>query len=134
MRQPQWLEDRTIDRHDVPRCRHQGEAQLVLELEEVVRIGHDQIISNGLIISTLIIMSSSDRVPLRTRIREAGGLYRWFNKNLIRLAGPAAVGPYETAPPPTASQRAERACPLCGMPMAAHEIDRTGPKTLMHCP
>lgn len=78
--------------------------------------------------------NSSDRVPLRARIREAGGLYRWFNKNLIRLAGPAAVGPYEAAPPPTAAQRAERACPLCGHPMTEHVIDRSGPKPLMHCP
>ncbi len=85
--------------------------------------------------STLSIMAnSSDRVPLRTRIREAGGLYKWFNTNLIRLAGPAAVGPYEPTPPPTSAQRAERACPLCGHAMTEHTIDRSGPKPLMHCP
>lgn len=78
--------------------------------------------------------NGSERPRLRERIREAGGLYRWFNTNLIKLAGPAAVGPYEATPPPTAAQRAERACPLCGHAMTEHVIDRTGPKPLMHCP
>ena len=76
----------------------------------------------------------SDRPPLRERIREAGGLYSWFNKNLIRFAGPASVGPYEATPPPSAAERAERACPLCGEPMTQHTIDRSGPKPLMTCP
>ncbi|MFD4960986.1 hypothetical protein [Microbacterium sp. NPDC058389] len=72
--------------------------------------------------------------PLRERVREAGGWYLWFNTKLIRLAGPAAVGPYETTPPPTAAERAERACPLCGAPITEHTFDRSGPKPLMHCP
>ncbi|MFD5225792.1 hypothetical protein ACFWHT_09260 [Microbacterium sp. NPDC058342] len=76
----------------------------------------------------------SERVPLRTRIREAGGLYAWFNSRLIRLAGPASVGPYESTLPPSAEERAQRACPLCGEPMNLHTIDRAGPKPLMHCP
>lgn len=75
-----------------------------------------------------------ERAPLRDRIREAGGFYAWANTNLIRFAGPASVGPYEKTPPPTPAQRAERACPLCGAPMTAHEIDRSGPKPLVHCP
>ena len=73
-------------------------------------------------------------VPLRTRIREAGGLYAWFNTNLIRIAGPASVGTYEPTLPPSAEERAKRGCPLCGEPMNQHEIDRSGPKPLMHCP
>lgn len=77
--------------------------------------------------------SASDR-PLRERVREAGGWYAWINAKLIRLAGPASVGPYETTPPPTAAERAERACPLCGAPMTQHTFDRSGPKPLMHCP
>jgi len=76
----------------------------------------------------------SDSRPLRERVREAGGWYLWFNTKLIRLAGPAAVGPYETTPPPTAAERAERACPLCGAPITQHTFDRSGPKPLMHCP
>lgn len=75
-----------------------------------------------------------DRPSLRTRIREAGGLYAWFNSWLVRFAGPASVGPYESTPPPSAAERAERGCPLCGHPMNEHEIDRSGPKPLMHCP
>ncbi|MDQ7877980.1 hypothetical protein Q9R08_08360 [Microbacterium sp. QXD-8] len=74
------------------------------------------------------------RRPLRERVREAGGWYAYLNANLIRVAGPAAVGPYETAPPPTAAERAERACPLCGAPISQHTFDRSGPKPLMHCP
>jgi len=72
--------------------------------------------------------------PLSERVREAGGWYAWINAKLIRIAGPASVGPYETTPPPSAQERAERACPLCGQPMTAHTFDRSGPKPLMHCP
>lgn len=79
-------------------------------------------------------MTRKDAVPLRRRIRDAGGLYAWINSSLIRVAGPASVGPYETAPPPTPAERAERACPLCGAAMTAHTFDRTGPKPIMHCP
>ena len=77
---------------------------------------------------------AADRRPLRERVREAGGWYAWFNTTLIRMAGPAAVGPYETTPPPTDAERAERGCPLCGAPIAQHTFDRSGPKPLMHCP
>lgn len=79
-------------------------------------------------------MSDSPRASLRDRIREAGGLYTWINRTLIRWAGPASVGPYEATPPPSAAERAQRACPLCGHAMNEHEIDRSGPKPLMHCP
>jgi hypothetical protein len=74
---------------------------------------------------------SPDRPPLRERVRAAGGLYSWFNRNLVRLAGPAAVGPYDKTPEPV---RTERPCPLCGAPMSQHTFDRTGPKPLMFCP
>ncbi len=75
-----------------------------------------------------------DHRPLRERVREAGGWYAYLNAKLIRLAGPAAVGPYETTPPPSAAERAEHACPLCGAPISRHTFDRSGPKPLMHCP
>jgi len=77
---------------------------------------------------------SEPRTPLRQQIREAGGLYSWLNSTLIKWAGPAAVGPYEKTLPPSDEERAQRACPLCGLPMTEHVIDRTGPKPLMHCP
>lgn len=67
----------------------------------------------------------------RKRVQDAGGLYAWVNATLIRAAGPAAVGPYETTPEP---ERTSRPCPLCGAPMTEHTIDRSGPKPLMHCP
>ncbi|MCT9001163.1 hypothetical protein [Microbacterium memoriense] len=71
------------------------------------------------------------RRPLRERVRAAGGWYAYLNSNLIRVAGPASVGPYDTDPEPV---RTERACPLCGHAMSEHTFDRSGPKPLMHCP
>lgn len=70
-------------------------------------------------------------VPLRERVRRAGGWYAYLNARLITVAGPAAVGPYDTEPEP---QRTDRPCPLCGAPMTAHTFERSGPKPLMHCP
>nr|WP_165138385.1 hypothetical protein [Microbacterium endophyticum] len=74
---------------------------------------------------------SSGKQSLRTRVRAAGGWYSWINASLIKAAGPASVGPYETSPEPA---RTARPCPLCGAPMNAHTFDRTGTKPLMHCP
>lgn len=73
----------------------------------------------------------TEKKSLRVRVREAGGLYAWFNTNLIRFAGPPSVGPYETEPP---ESPVAKACPLCGFPMNEHTFDRSGPKPLMHCP
>lgn len=73
----------------------------------------------------------ADDRPLRERVREAGGWYSYWNSRLIKVAGPASVGPYETTPEP---ERAGRPCPLCGHPMSAHDFDRSGPKPIMHCP
>lgn len=78
--------------------------------------------------------NTPEKLPLRARIRQAGGLYAWFNSWLIRFAGPASVGPYESTLPPSAEERAERPCPLCGKPMNQHTFDREGPKPLMQCP
>lgn len=75
--------------------------------------------------------NNSPSPPLRARVREAGGWYAWINAHLVRLAGPASVGPYETTPEPA---REERPCPLCGAPMSRHGFDRSGPKPLMYCP
>lgn len=75
--------------------------------------------------------SPAARPALRERVRAAGGWYAYLNSRLIRFAGPASVGPYDTDPEPV---RTERACPLCGQPMSAHTFDRSGAKPLMHCP
>lgn len=72
-----------------------------------------------------------ERPRFRERVRAAGGWYAYWNSRLIRYAGPASVGPYETEPEPV---RTERACPLCGKPMSAHTFDRSGERPLMHCP
>lgn len=71
------------------------------------------------------------KIPLRQRIREAGGLYQWFNTSLIRVAGPAAVGPYDD---PAAEPTGPALCPICRATMDSHSIDRSGPKPLLHCP
>ncbi|MWB97758.1 hypothetical protein [Agromyces seonyuensis] len=70
------------------------------------------------------------RRDLRSEVRDAGGFYHWWNRWLVRFAGPPQVGPYETTPPPPVAQ----VCPVCGAPLAAHEIDRTGARTFMRCP
>lgn len=92
-----------------------------------------------LIVSTLRGMDDAGvpnetKSSLRARIKEAGGWYAYFNTKLIKFAGPAAVGPYEKTPAPSPEARAQSACPLCAKPIAEHTFDRSGPKTLMHCP
>lgn len=79
----------------------------------------------------LMALTDPERPPLRERVREAGGWYAYWNSRLIRFAGPASVGPYDTEPEPV---RTERACPLCGQPMSTHTFDRSGTKPLMTCP
>ncbi|MEJ1155335.1 hypothetical protein [Microbacterium marmarense] len=84
-------------------------------------------------------MSESDAAAenptsLRERVRAAGGWYAWVNASLIRMGGPASVGPYEKTPPPSEAQRAERPCPLCGAPITAHAFDRSRDKPVMVCP
>ncbi|MDZ8276169.1 hypothetical protein R2Q81_09460 [Microbacterium aquimaris] len=72
-----------------------------------------------------------EREGLRARVRAAGGWYAYLNARLIRVAGPASVGPYDTTPEPS---RHERPCPLCRQAMSSHTVDRSGPKPLLHCP
>lgn len=73
----------------------------------------------------------AEKSPLRERVRAAGGWYQYLNSRLIRLAGPASVGPYDTEPEPV---RTARPCPLCGAAMSEHTVDRSGPKPLLRCP
>ena len=81
----------------------------------------------------LIATMKDDEIPFE-KVRTAISKDPALTAKLIRLAGPAAVGPYETTPPPSAAERAERACPLCGAPITQHTFDRSGPKPLMTCP
>ena len=57
----------------------------------------------------------------------------WWDRlnNLLRpYIGPPPLGPYDQAPEvhPTG-------CPICGMPMAEHVVERTDNRpTRLHCP
>ncbi|WP_221584211.1 hypothetical protein [Microbacterium sp. G2-8] len=61
--------------------------------------------------------------PLRERIRDGGGFYRWFNERLVRYGGPAQVGPYGDAEPPP--------CESCGRPKSEHITSARGD---LRCP
>ncbi|MBO3662415.1 hypothetical protein [Microbacterium stercoris] len=67
----------------------------------------------------------TEKTPLGTRIREAGGLYLWLNKTLIRLAGPPQVSPN------LPRNRDGDACAHCGLRRDAHREDADG---TLHCP
>ena len=59
---------------------------------------------------------------------------RWWdklNKVFFPVFGPAQVGPYEVTERPSVTHAS---CPMCGQDMALHEIDRSGPRTQVHCP
>ncbi|WP_156759600.1 hypothetical protein [Microbacterium karelineae] len=60
---------------------------------------------------------------LRERIREAGGFYEWANETLIRIAGPAQVGPYGPSPTPK--------CEHCGKRREEHVA---APDGSLRCP
>ena len=49
--------------------------------------------------------SDPDRPSLRERARAGGGWYAYLNSRLIRFAGPASVGPYDTAPEPARKRK-----------------------------
>lgn len=55
-----------------------------------------------------------------------------LNRTLFPYIGPPPLGPYNQAPlPPTAG----KPCPMCGMPMSDHEVERRdGRPTQLHCP
>lgn len=59
----------------------------------------------------------------------------WWDKvnaALIPYLGPPPLGPYNE--PPVADS-ASRACPLCALPMAQHDLDRApGRPTYLRCP
>jgi hypothetical protein len=56
-----------------------------------------------------------------------------LNGALIPYIGPPPLGPYNEAPLPPS---AEKACPICGHPMAEHTFDRSTDHTAtrMYCP
>ncbi|WP_141881789.1 hypothetical protein [Homoserinimonas aerilata] len=55
-----------------------------------------------------------------------------LNARLRPYIGSAPLGPYNEAPLPAATTRA---CPLCGIAMSKHEVERRdGRPTKVHCP
>ena len=60
------------------------------------------------------------------------GFVNKLNRIVFTFTGPAQVGIGRAEAPyvPPADPR----CPLCGAPMAQHEIDRSGERTQLHCP
>lgn len=62
--------------------------------------------------------------------RGYAGLIDRLNAKLLPYIGPPPLGPYDDEPVAVAPP----ACPLCGKPMAEHEIDRSGERTQLHCP
>lgn len=71
----------------------------------------------------------SDEEP-RPAIRDVG-FFNWLNLTLRRYIGPPPVGPFDK--PMTIDTEGAR-CPICGELMTEHDIDRSGPRTQLHCP
>lgn len=59
------------------------------------------------------------------------GLFDKLNRKLVPYIGPPPLGPYNETPP---AVPAPKLCPLCGVPMSEHEIDRSGERTQLYCP
>jgi hypothetical protein len=61
-----------------------------------------------------------------------GDLVEAMNARLRPYIGGAQLGLKNEAPPVAPAHGG--ACPLCGAPMDEHVVDRTGPRTMVHCP
>ncbi len=61
--------------------------------------------------------------------KKSEGFFNKLNRKLLPYLGPPPLGPYDEPP-----VQPVRDCPLCGKPMADHEIDRSGIKTQLYCP
>ncbi|QCR19133.1 hypothetical protein [Agrococcus sp. SGAir0287] len=71
------------------------------------------------------------RESLRTRIRAAGGFYRWWNARLVRLAGPAQLGAWGED---REGRATARGCPECGAAWDAHETLHVLGRAKLVCP
>jgi hypothetical protein len=61
-----------------------------------------------------------------------GDLVEGLNRRLRPYIGGAQLGLKNEAP--LVAPDHGGACPLCGRPMDEHVVDRTGPRTMLHCP
>lgn len=77
-------------------------------------------------------MTSTPRDERAERHRRGGyaGFINRLNARLLPYIGPPPLGPYDDAPAPSRPP----ACPLCGVAMAEHEIDRSFERTQLRCP
>lgn len=111
MRQPQRFEQRPVDRDHRAAGDGQREADLILEREWIPgRRRH--------IVSVLIIRE----------LKKLRGFIDRLNRRLLPVLGPPPLGPYDEEPPVAPG------CPMCGEPMVAHVIDRSGARTQVRCP
>lgn len=62
--------------------------------------------------------------------RGYAGFIDRLNAKLLPYIGPPPLGPYDEEPKPATAPT----CPLCGAAMSAHDIDRSGERTQLHCP
>jgi len=58
-------------------------------------------------------------------------IVEWLDGKLLPLLGPPPLGPYADADAPAPEHAI---CPLCGMRMVLHEIEREGAHAFLHCP
>ena len=54
----------------------------------------------------------------------------WMNTKLVRAMGPPNLGPYDEV----VTRIGEAVCPVCGRPMAEHNIDHSTPNAVLNCP
>ncbi len=59
------------------------------------------------------------------------GFFNRLNRRLFPWLGPPPLGPYDE---PAQAPARERACPLCGAPMAEHAKGTSDGRTLLYCP
>ena len=67
------------------------------------------------------------------KVTEKLAWWQRLNRALFPYMGPAALGPFGEEPLPSTENKA---CPLCGQPMAGHTFVRSQDhhSTRMHCP
>ncbi|MHA7985177.1 hypothetical protein ACX9R5_05150 [Rathayibacter sp. CAU 1779] len=52
----------------------------------------------------------------------------WLDDKLVPVLGPAPLGPYDAEPPHST------ACPLCGLPLAGHDTEKSEGHVFLRCP
>jgi hypothetical protein len=58
-------------------------------------------------------------------------IVEWLDSRLLPILGPPPIGPFDEADAPTP---AIAVCPLCGIRMSLHRVEREGAHAYLHCP